>query len=108
MITESELRQSLLCRRHEILQRIARVNGDVDARSEPYDPDATDRAIEFENLEVLFEIDAASRLELGQINRTLERLDEGRYGRCNSCGRPIEPQRQKVLPYAETCIACAH
>lgn len=98
------IRAELLGKRREILQRIARVGGDIGA-GKPADAD--DRAIELENLDVLFEIDAASRLELGSINRALERIDEGSYGRCTRCGRSIEAARLQALPYAETCMACA-
>lgn len=104
---ESSLRAELLRKRREILQRIARVSGDIGPRIEPLSADADDRALELENLDVLFEIDDASRLELGQINRTLERIDDGSYGRCSRCGKPIEAARQQALLYVETCRACA-
>jgi RNA polymerase-binding transcription factor DksA len=98
------IRTELLGKRREILQRIAQVGGDIGSGKSA---DADDRSIELENLDVLFEIDAASRLELGLINRTLERIDEGCYGRCTRCGQPIEVARLGALPYAETCKACA-
>lgn len=104
---ESSLRAELLRKRREILQRIVQTGDDVGLRAEPLSADADDRAIELENLDVLFEIDAASRLELAQINRALERVDDGSYGRCSACGKPIEATRQHALPYAETCSACA-
>lgn len=39
-----------------------------------------------------------------KIDRALERLDEGGYGLCERCGRPIEKARIKALPYATLCI----
>ena len=39
-----------------------------------------------------------------QIDRALERIDEGTYGLCERCGRPIEKARIKALPYATLCI----
>jgi DnaK suppressor protein len=41
---------------------------------------------------------------LGKIDRALGRLDEGTYGLCSRCGRPIEKVRIKALPYADLCI----
>ncbi|MGH2691918.1 MAG: TraR/DksA family transcriptional regulator [Actinomycetota bacterium] len=40
----------------------------------------------------------------GKIDRALERIDEGNYGLCERCGRPIEKARIKALPYATLCI----
>jgi RNA polymerase-binding transcription factor len=39
-----------------------------------------------------------------KIDHALERIDEGNYGLCERCGRPIEKARIKALPYATLCI----
>jgi RNA polymerase-binding protein DksA len=41
---------------------------------------------------------------LEKIDRALSRMDEGTYGICQRCGRPIEKARLKALPYASLCI----
>jgi RNA polymerase-binding transcription factor DksA len=41
---------------------------------------------------------------LGKIGRALARLDEGTYGICSRCGKPIEKARLKALPYVDLCI----
>jgi DnaK suppressor protein len=41
---------------------------------------------------------------LDKIDRALERIDEGSYGLCERCGRPIEKARLKALPYATLCV----
>jgi RNA polymerase-binding protein DksA len=41
---------------------------------------------------------------LRAIDTALKRIDEGRYGTCDRCGRPIEPERLEMLPYAMLCI----
>ena len=41
---------------------------------------------------------------LGKIDRALARMDEGTYGICSRCGRPIEKARLKALPYVDLCI----
>ena len=41
---------------------------------------------------------------LSKIDRALARMDEGVYGICARCGKPIEKARLKALPYADLCI----
>ena len=41
---------------------------------------------------------------LAKIDRALARMDEGTYGLCARCGRPIEKARLKALPYVDLCI----
>ncbi len=39
-----------------------------------------------------------------KIEKALARMDEGTYGLCERCGKPIEKARLKALPYATLCI----
>jgi DnaK suppressor protein len=41
---------------------------------------------------------------LRKIDRALARMDEGTYGICVRCGKPIEKARLKALPYVDLCI----
>ena len=41
---------------------------------------------------------------LQKIERALRRMDEGTYGICDICGKPIEKARVKALPYVDLCI----
>ena len=41
------------------------------------------------------------------LNQALERVDEGVYGSCERCGKPIHPDRLAVLPDTRLCIECA-
>jgi RNA polymerase-binding transcription factor DksA len=39
-----------------------------------------------------------------QIERALERIEAGTYGRCVTCGRPIERERLELVPEASECV----
>jgi DnaK suppressor protein len=41
---------------------------------------------------------------LAKIDRAIARMDEGSYGICSRCGKPIEKARLKALPYVDLCI----
>ena len=41
---------------------------------------------------------------LAKIDRALARIDDGTYGLCSVCGKPIEKARVKALPYVDLCI----
>ena len=43
---------------------------------------------------------------LGQVDAALARLDQGTFGACESCGRPIAPERLEAIPWAALCIDC--
>jgi DnaK suppressor protein len=44
--------------------------------------------------------------EIGTIDAALQRIDQGRYGLCTSCGEPIAISRLLAEPLALRCIGC--
>jgi DnaK suppressor protein len=44
---------------------------------------------------------------IAELEHALERLEEGSYGICESCGKPIDLERLEALPQTELCIECA-
>lgn len=49
---------------------------------------------------------AATRQSLADATEALRRLDEGRYGICESCGKRIPTERLEILPHARFCVPC--
>lgn len=43
---------------------------------------------------------------IDKSNKALEKIEQGSYGLCESCGNPISPDRLKALPHALMCIEC--
>jgi RNA polymerase-binding protein DksA len=43
---------------------------------------------------------------LVQMERAMERLDKGTYGRCESCQQPIPKPRLQAFPSATLCVKC--
>lgn len=42
--------------------------------------------------------------ELDDVEAALARLEDGTYGTCQACGRPISPERLDALPATRFCI----
>jgi DnaK suppressor protein len=51
-------------------------------------------------------LNANARDMLEQTTVALRRLDEGTYGYCEVCGKPIGKARLEVFPRATMCVAC--
>lgn len=49
-------------------------------------------------------VGASLELEEARVARALEKLDEGTYGLCDACGRPIAPKRLRAMPESVLCI----
>ncbi|MDX1946085.1 MAG: TraR/DksA C4-type zinc finger protein [Pirellulaceae bacterium] len=69
--------------------------------------DEIDAALVSEHAELRSQLAETESRELAQIDRALEKIHGGHYGRCETCEKPISPLRLKYLPYAVECIACA-
>ena len=66
-----------------------------------------EQVIEMAAEELVHNLDSGGRDELRRIEKALERLSEGTYGVCTSCGKDIPVPRLEAVPYAEECIDCA-
>ena len=57
-----------------------------------------------------FDREMASTLEdnsthvLEAIDAALVRIDDGTFGLCERCGKPMDPERLEALPWATLCI----
>ena len=44
---------------------------------------------------------------VAQIDRALEKLDEGTYGVCDVCGTEIPEERLEAIPATSLCVQCS-
>ena len=45
--------------------------------------------------------------QLQRINNALKRMDQGRYGLCGKCKKPIAEERLELAPDVVMCVKCA-
>ena len=68
--------------------------------------DHIDAAVASAHNEICSRLAEIESRELAEIEQTLQRLAEGKYGRCESCHGRIPAARLNVLPCTTRCIAC--
>ena len=68
--------------------------------------DTYDLASEERDREINFILSDRERVKLKQIDDALERLDEGNYGVCESCGLEIAEERLTAMPFSRLCRDC--
>ena len=107
------IRDALDAGRQETLTRITALRREFDgivessagvATDDEHDPEGA--TIAFERAQLAALLDQA-RQHLAELDDALGRLRQGRYGRCEQCGRPIPAERLAARPAARTCITCA-
>lgn len=54
--------------------------------------------------EILSQLEDIEMELLNQIDRALERIDNGSYGLCEVCGKKIEEERLEAVPWTTLCI----
>jgi RNA polymerase-binding protein DksA len=57
----------------------------------------------FERELALTQLEIVER-KLTDVDEALRRLDQGSYGICQACGRPIEAARLEAMPAARYCL----
>ncbi|HEY6105603.1 MAG TPA: TraR/DksA family transcriptional regulator [Anaeromyxobacteraceae bacterium] len=102
-----EAKETLLRRRH----RLVRLQGDAESEGrtlrEGRSPDWVDQASDEGAAQLLADLTDRERAEVAEIDAALARIERGAYGKCLSCGGPVERGRLKAIPEARQCLACS-
>jgi DnaK suppressor protein len=77
-----------------------------ETEEETYDNHLADSATATLNREIDYTLEENSEHVLGSIDDALGRIEEGTFGTCVRCGRPIAEERLEAIPYATRCIDC--
>jgi len=69
-------------------------------------PDPTDRAALESDRNFLLRIRDRERKLISKIHEALERIEDGTFGICESCGEEIGEERLKARPVTTLCFDC--
>ena len=99
--------KKLLLQQKEDLLKNARQTLSGDIHLDPDDfPDEIDTASSEMNLAFQGRLRERERRLISKINQALDKIEDGVYGECESCGEQISLKRIQARPVAELCIDC--
>ncbi len=93
----------------ELRQRTENVRSEQAAALEATDDgvkDSVDMSLQDVNREIAFRLGERESQMVADIDQALLRMDEGTYGECARCGKPIDERRLEALPTARYDAAC--
>src|SRR3954453_5999583 len=68
--------------------------------------DSIDMSLLDVNKELAFKLGERESQMVADIDQALFRIDEGTYGQCERCGKPIDERRLEAVPTARYGAAC--
>jgi DnaK suppressor protein len=95
-----ELLGSAVEKTDKIEEGLLAPSGDPDGQTE-------DEGLEEQAFERDYEVLAAQDQIGYQVRDALQRIEDGTFGVCEACDRPIESARLDEVPYTSLCIECA-
>ncbi len=98
-LTIEKLRQVLLKRRRALRKALAGELSELEALNRAASGDEVDVALDSAYDEMNAQLAALESRELAQIEKALERMEDGTYGICELTGKPIPLARLQALPY---------
>jgi RNA polymerase-binding protein DksA len=112
-IDTSRFREVLLEERRRVVAAIENLHedhagslSDEAGEEAAFDNHLADTATETYDRELDYTLEENSEHVLADIDAALTRIEEGTYGVCTSCGKPIAEERLEARPWAPLCIDC--
>ena len=103
-VVSTDARAALVAERDELLSQLSGVGAQAGDHYDANFADSSQVTAERGEAEAL-----ATKLRetLADVERALAKLDNGTYGTCEVCAKPIGEARLEAMPTARRCIACA-
>ena len=102
-----KMQTQLISRREALRRSLAGEMRSLRGLQESGVGDEVDASLVAEQMELGGQLAEVESRELSKINQALERIRNGRYGKCDNCGQSIKVARLQAVPYATECIECA-
>ena len=99
-------KKRLESRQHDLRRTVSRTEQDGRTVDEDSAQDIADRAASSYTKEFLFHQSNNDRQLLAMVDGALERMRQGEFGECISCGKEINIKRLEAVPWTRHCIEC--
>ena len=99
-------RKRLEVRQQELRRTVSRTEQDGRTGDEDSAQDIADRAASSYTKEFLFHQSNNDRQLLAMVESALDRIRQGSFGECISCGKEINAKRLEAVPWTRHCIEC--
>lgn len=70
------------------------------------DGDKDEEADEVQEYDNKLSLEYSLESKLKDVNNALEKIENGKYGMCENCGKKIDEERLLACPEAKTCLRC--
>ncbi|MCW9057600.1 MAG: RNA polymerase-binding protein DksA [Gammaproteobacteria bacterium] len=101
----SHFRQILLTWKRELMEEVDRTVHHMQDEAANF-PDPNDRATQESEFSMELRARDRERKLIKKIDESIDMLDDGEYGYCESCGVEIGIRRLEARPTATLCIDC--
>ena len=101
-----QFKKKLEERQHDLRRVVARTEDEGRAADSEVAQDIADKAANSYNKEFLFHQSNSERQLLQMVESALDRVRQGNFGQCISCGGEINLKRLEAVPWTRYCIAC--
>ena len=101
-----QFKKKLETRQVELRRIVTRTEHDGRTTDEEVAQDIADKAANSYTKEFLFHQSNSERQLLQLVEGALDRIREGSFGHCISCGAEINAKRLDAVPWTRYCIAC--
>jgi len=91
--------------RQELMEEVDRTVGHMRDEAANF-PDPADRATQEEEFSIELRTRDRERKLIKKIDQTIDRLDQGDFGYCDTCGAEIGLRRLEARPTASQCVDC--
>lgn len=97
-------KQTLLELKEEYETRMDKIHDHIQNPEAELNKDWEDQAIIIRQNDTRQLLAEEARQNLIYVNEALSRIENGTYGECEVCGKTIQEERLKAVPYATLCM----
>ena len=101
-----ETKKQIVAQLEQITQEKSFNKDKVQAKWQEMGDKEEDNAVEVANFQDNISLERDLEVNLERVEKALQRMKKGEYGKCEKCGSAIEEARLNAYPEATHCLKC--